>query len=541
MTITQTAAETGHGAHSSPQPRPTPWSSLILNADHKAVGRQFVAGSLLFLLLAVILGIMGAAERFDTESIDVFPDVDSFFQAFVLQRLSLIVLGVVPLLLGLGLAVVPLQIGSPAVAFPRAAAASFWGWLIGAALLVAGFAIDGGLGAPGGDVDRDATALTLLAFGMVILALMLGAICLVTTVIALRPVGMRLEGVPFFAWASMVGGAVWLLTLPVLFADVVKAYVDVAGRPPILFGVPETMAGEFAWAFRQPQIYAFVIPVLGIVFDVVATAAKVRQRNRGVVLGAIGAFGLLSFGAFAQQVGDGVNAPINAVYVAMGVVVVLPLLILLGGVADSLRRGASNVGLPSFPLLASILTMLLLLGAAVLGAVRVIDPFELIGTSADGAHLAAVLLAGLVGGAAGLGHWGVKLTGRVWGAGLGRLAVLLLALGTLLVAVPDLVSGFLDQPDFAVGSVEDGVEAMNVIAFAGWIVVLLGLLALIGTAAASLTSRVAAPADPWGGQTLEWLSPSPPPIGNFVDPLPPVTSPTPLLDAALAETAEGGA
>jgi len=534
MTITQTAPETGHAqpepAHRAPAADPL---AILVNTDHKAVGKQFIGASLLFLLLSVVLGLVVAVERLDTESVDVFADVDSVFQAFVLHRLGLVVLGVVPLLLGLGLALVPLQLGAPSIAFPRAAAASFWGWLVGGVMLVVGFAVDGGLGAPGGTVDRDATALTLLALGLVVTSLLLGSVCLVTTVIALRPPGMALGDVPFFAWSCLVGGTIWILTLPVLFTDVLKAYVDVAGRPPILFGVPETMTGEFLWALRQPQIYAYVIPVLGIVADVIATSAKVRQKNRGVVLGAIAAFGLLSFGAFAQSVGDGTSAPINAVYVGIGVAAVLPLLVLLGGMADTLRRGAGNVGLPSAPLIGAILGLLLLLGGAVVGALRVIDPLELIGTSVDGAHVNAVLLAGLLGAGVGLQHWGVKLTGSPWGQGLGRLSALVLALGVVLVVVPDVVSGFLNQADFPVSVVEDAVNTLNVVSLVGSVVVVLGLLLLVGVGAASLVSRAAAPADPWGGQTLEWASPSPPPVGNFTEPLPPVTSPTPLLDAAL--------
>ena len=42
--------------------------------------------------------------------------------------------------------------------------------------------------------------------------------------------------------------------------------------------------------------------------------------------------------------------------------------------------------------------------------------------------------------------------------------------------------------------------------------------------------------DPWGGQTLEWSAASPPPPGNFTEPVPEVTSGTPLVS-----TEEGGA
>ena len=36
--------------------------------------------------------------------------------------------------------------------------------------------------------------------------------------------------------------------------------------------------------------------------------------------------------------------------------------------------------------------------------------------------------------------------------------------------------------------------------------------------------------DPWEGHTLEWVTTSPPPQGNFTAPLPEITSDRPLLD-----------
>jgi cytochrome c oxidase subunit I+III len=36
--------------------------------------------------------------------------------------------------------------------------------------------------------------------------------------------------------------------------------------------------------------------------------------------------------------------------------------------------------------------------------------------------------------------------------------------------------------------------------------------------------------NPWGGATLEWATSSPPPAGNFAEPVPTVASPTPLHD-----------
>ena len=45
-----------------------------------------------------------------------------------------------------------------------------------------------------------------------------------------------------------------------------------------------------------------------------------------------------------------------------------------------------------------------------------------------------------------------------------------------------------------------------------------------------LTEADDVPADPWGGQTLEWLTASPPSLANFDGSLAVVTSAEPLID-----------
>ena len=79
MTITQTAAETEHGSPpSASQPSGPGVFAGALSADHKAIGKGYIAGSLLFLLLGLVLGLVVGIERLDPESMDVFADVDAF-------------------------------------------------------------------------------------------------------------------------------------------------------------------------------------------------------------------------------------------------------------------------------------------------------------------------------------------------------------------------------------------------------------------------------------------------------------------------------
>jgi heme/copper-type cytochrome/quinol oxidase subunit 1 len=362
-------------------------------------------------------------------------------------------------------------------------------------------------------------------------------VCIATTVIGGRTAGMSLHRVPLFSWSMLVASFVWLVTLPVLIANLTLAYVDFRnGR--VLYGDAAAIRLQVDWVFWQPQIYACAIPVLGVMSEIVPVAARVRQRMHEVQLVGIALFGLLSMGAFAQsyEVQD------NFLYPAVGIAALLPLLIVLGGWGDSLSQGKPSTKGPLGALLLSTVAVLMLFAAVASGALRVIDPFDLIGTSADDGVFTLALLAAIAGGMAGAVYWSAKLTGRLVPEGIARTLALPLLGGIALAGIPDVVSGFLDQPggDF-VGDVKDGVDVLNVVSLIG---VLLVALAALGFLLAYAKTLVAgpryAPNNPWQGHTLEWATVSPPPVGNFGEPLPVVRSERPLLDPA-EPAATGGA
>ena len=87
-----------------------------------------------------------------------------------------------------------------------------------------------------------------------------------------------------FSWSMLVAGTLWLLTLPVVLADVVLIYIDHHYGHPSLFGIGTNQWPQLAWAFGQPQIYAVVIPVLGVATDVVATLSGARQPSRRAIM-----------------------------------------------------------------------------------------------------------------------------------------------------------------------------------------------------------------------------------------------------------------
>ena len=176
------------------------------------------------------------------------------------------------------------------MAFPRAAAMAFWGWLVGSGLVVAAYAIDGG---PAGGRAK-AVDLSFAGLALVLASLLVASICIVTTVIALRTPGLWLDRVPMFSWSMVVAGTVWLLTLPVLLANILLIYIDHHYGRPSSFGIGFNQWPQISWAFAQPQIYVVAIPALGIANDVVATLSGARQQHRSAMMATIGAFGILT-------------------------------------------------------------------------------------------------------------------------------------------------------------------------------------------------------------------------------------------------------
>lgn len=533
MTATEIAPAALETTH-APAPDPALYR-LLTTGDHKTVGRLYIVFSLIFLLVVSVMGILVGFERADQGSIDLLGGVDTYFQAWTLWKVGLIVLAVVPLFVGLAMAIVPLQVGSPAIAFPRAAALSLWAWVVGGLIFSISIAVDGGLGAaPEGGVDPDAAALTIAGLTMALVALILAAVCIATTVISLRPVGMYLHRVPLFAWSSLVASVVWVLLLPVAVANLVIAYVDFRNPSPLSFG--NQVAGQISWMLRPPTVFAFVIPALGILGDIVPVATKVRQNLYSVLLGAIALFGVLTFGAFVQV--D--NTEEQFVYIVMSFALLLPVLMYLGGIADSMRRGGKNMGVPPTALLCALLGTLVVFAGAAMAAIRAISPFDLAGivqtTAADAAYDAA-LLGGICAALGGVAWWSSKLIGRSFSE-LGRPLALLLGGGAFVAAVPELIAAFLDQPggfQATIPSVEDGVELSNLISAIGLCLFAVGVLGFIGLLLKSLKGGPAAAADPVGGHTLEWATASPPPVGNFAEAVAPVRSERPLLDIKEAQ------
>lgn len=237
-----------------------------------------------------------------------------------------------------------------------------------------------------------------------------------------------------------------------------------------------------------------------------ATRSKAQSNAKIVVsLFAIVAFGGAIQGFFNPEFSSSpvyVVAPFLAILILLGVLRAFGMLV----------REQSAPPRPTLGLMLGGMSFALLLGAVVLASMRTVgrlvgvldifsdepdwrndldrllSPFDdLLGTTAGTSVFHATLLAGLLGAIAGLYMWGPGVLGHKLRASVGLPAGLLIFVGTLLYAVPDMVSGFWGQPELPASSAaqaqaqaqafvaNNGVEAANIVSFIGVCALLLGL------------------------------------------------------------------
>ncbi len=515
MALTETRPETERGGDlRDDRSGPSQIERLIGTGDHLANGRVLLGFSLVFSTLSAVgLGLAALDRTTDEGLLGGISDV-----LWPSSLVGLVLMGVMPLLLSLGISIVPLQVGSPSIAFPRAASLTVWTWLIGALLFVTSVVIDGGVGGE----DTDAARIGNLSMGVMMAALALGMVCVATTVLSHRPLGMTLARVPFLSWSMLVAAPVWILSMGAAIAHVFLGQITGADAA----GLAANFDEGIAWLLRAPSVHLIAIPVLGIAADAVVHLTGRRLRPHGAFQGAIAAYAVLSFGVWAQQP----QALHTVVWTVFVLAAALPVLATLGGLGDTLRRGK----VPALAALgASLVALLLLLGLVAASAVQALDTAgsgqlwnlrtDLLGET----QLLFAIAAGLLGGLAGLAHWSERLFGSAAPDGAAKGGAAALVLGGALASTVLLVEAI------AAGDGRDGLPDGLVygLVAAGALLLALGVLAALAAsvgAARSAYDGTAAESGGPEGMTLEWSGRGVAAAGLAHDTF--VRSPYPLAD-----------
>jgi cytochrome c oxidase subunit I len=523
-----------------PKRRPR-WSELATSAGHKDLGRFLIVAALGFLFVALIELLLVRLQLAIPENSFLTPV--GFNRMLSMYGTTAIFFFALPLVFGLFYYVVPLQIGARGTALPRVGQLGTWLVIAAAVVLYSGF-----LYTPNEAGINPLPPLSELAFltnngvdawisatGLATLGFVLLSIDLTTTMRNMRAPGMAWRRLPVFSWSAAIGswlmiviGSVFLAALTMLTFDRNfdgVFFADGSGGAPLLWQ-------HLSWIFFTGTYMLILVAALGAIAEIVATSARKPLFNREVVVGSLVAIAVIGTLAWMQNM---LTAPIGIgwMYFAMvmSLALIVPFGLVLFNLIATLAGGTVRMRAPLLFAVGAI-AMISIGLAAEISHSMVAAAWQLKNTQDATAATHFALIGGAVfGGFAALHHWFPKMTGRTMGETLAGISFWTMVLGTLLTFVPLFLAGGEEgQVVDAYKFFEDGgVDGYNLVATIGAFILTLGVVLTLVNAILSRVNGPDAGHDPWGGDSLEWFTLSPPEPHNF-DVLPDVRSARPMRD-----------
>ncbi len=521
----------------------------LTTTDHKVIGNLYMVTAFGFFLLAGILAMLMRAEL-AAPGIQLVSH-EQYNQLFTIHGTIMMLLFATPMFAGFANAVMPLQIGSPDVAFPRLNAFTYWLFLLGGLMVVSGFIVPGGAASFGwfayaplnGPVFSPGPGGDLWIMGLVVagLSTILGAVNFIATIVCLRAPGMTMFRMPIFSWNVLFTSILALLAFPVLAATLLVleadrkfgAHVfDAANGGAILWQ-------HLFWFFGHPEVYIVALPFFGVISEIIPVFSRKPMFGYVGMVGATIAITMLSASVWAHHM-FATGAVLLPFFAVLSFLIAVPTGVKFFNWIGTMWQGSLSFETPMLWSIGFLVSFLLGGLSGVLIASPPLD-FQVTDSYFIVAHLHYVLFGTVVFAMfGGFYFWWPKWTGRMLNERLGKIHFWILFLGFQCTFLVQHWLGEMGMPRrYADYLAADGFTALNAISSAGSF--LLGASTLPFLYNVWHTARYAprvAMDDPWGfGRSLEWATSCPPPRHNFHT-MPRVRSDSPAFDLHHPEAGE---
>jgi cytochrome c oxidase subunit I len=520
----------------------------LTTTDHKRIGVLYMVTAFAFFLFGGLLAMTMRAEL-AVPGLQLFNE-QTYDQAFTMHGTIMMLLFGTPMVAALANYLVPLQIGAADMVFPRLNALSFWLFLFGGLIVLSGYVAVGGpadVGWTGYPPNSELTFSTttgtdlwIVGLALTGVASILGGLNFIATIYSRRAPGMSLLRMPLFCWTILTTSILILFAFPALTGALAMLLLD--RRFGATFFVPAeggdpVLWQHLFWFFGHPEVYILALPFFGIISEVVPVfSRKPLFGYRAVVLSTllIGAYSM-SVWAHHMFTTGAVNLPFFAL---SSFIIAVPTGIKIFNWVATMFRG--QLTFPTPMLFATGFIYLFTLGG-ITGVIVASPPldFHLHDTYYVVAHFHNVLVGGSVFALfAGIYFWFPKMTGRRLSERLGKLHFWSWLVGFILTFLPQYQLGAQGMPRrYADYAADAGWTGLNIASTAGAFLMGVGILPFLAAVVLALRRPPDQPADPWGANSLEWWTTSPPPHHNFTS-LPAIRSERPVFDARHAEAVE---
>jgi len=597
--------------------------SYIFSTDHKVIGIQYLWGGLFFLyfgfglmlLMRWQLAFPGQALTWDnawlhtmyqvhqigyhlgllatapTDPIPILPDPNhpclmerifghdqmpggimtgDFYNTLgAMHGTIMVFFGIVPVAFAaFGNYVMPLQIGTVDMAFPRLNMGSVILFFISAILMCSSFFVPGGAAKSGWTSYPPLATISdqpvntvfwghnfhflwplwltgqsiwILAMAFNITSSLLSSVNFITTIVQLRAKGMGWMRMPFFCWTQFVTAFLLLLAFPPLEAAAFMQLFDrlfgssfFSPSGLIVGGAPSHYTGggtpllwqHLFWFLGHPEVYVLILPGLGIIAEVVANNARKPIWGYNQMVYGVLVLGFLSMIVWAHHMYlTGMGTAVSSFFQLTTIIISVPTILILSSLIISLWGGAIRFTSPMLWAVA----FLPLFGIGGLTGIPLAfnapdtflhDSYYII------AHFHYVIAPGTIFALfAGIHYWYPKATGRMMSEFWNKVHFWPTMILMNCVFFPMFLQGMagMHRRMYDGGATYEmlnkNVLHWNVfISEAAWLMGLAQIPFIINFAFSWKYGRRVSD-NPWDATTLEWSAPSPPPHGNFIGPV----------------------
>ena len=498
--------------------------SWLLTTDHKRIGILYLISLTFFFLVAATFGVLMRLEMLTPGETIMGPQ--TYNSLFTLHGLIMIFLFIIPGIPPVfGNFFLPIQIGAKDVAFPRLNLLSWYLYISGGIMAILSLFLKGGpidtgwtFYVPyslrsGTDVSWGIFAAFILGFSSILTGLNF-----ITTIHRLRAPGMGWFKMPLFPWSLYATGWIQVLATPIIGITIllvmVERFFKIGVFDPVLGGDPILYQHLF-WTYSHPAVYIMILPAMGVVSEIIVTFAHRTIFGYKAIAYSSLAIAFVGYFVWGQHMfTSGMSDMARYIFSFLTFIVALPSGIKIFNWVTTMYKGSIDPRTPflyvmAFIFLFSIGGLTGLILGSLATDVHLTDTYFVV------AHFHFVVFGGagfIFFGA--LHYWFPKMFGKMYNEKTAKIALGMMTWGFLQLYFPFFILGYEGMPRRYFDYLPQ-FQILHIISTVGSWILVSGIILMLYNLIRGLRNGKKAESNPWGGVTLEWTVPSPPPLENF--------------------------